>query len=952
MAEFIEFLSASALKELQTANAELIKMVSNVDAVGQKMKLINTPSGSDKGLKGLTVEYEKQEKAINNVKTKLVELSAVEKEELRVKRQLETVQAKITTANSQNTIALNTQKTVLRSLNGAYAELSEKVKRASDNYQNIIVRGRTAEQTQKQYNRELRTASNEFSTLQAKVLQADKAVGKWNRTGERSIGFARNLLGAFGVVGGVTLFAAIVRDVFNLTKEFDSLNRALALVTGTTGVFDQAQAFIQKTAQDFGVSLAILTKQYTQFYVAAKDKLSSQQIQDIFRSITKAGAAMGLSVQQQERAFLALNQMMSKGTIQAEELRGQLGEALPGALGIMAKAVGVNEAQLGKMMKAGELLAADVLPRFAIQLEKTYGIETLENIDSLVASQGKLTVAWEMYVASLQQGQGVTSRVLKAISDSFANILLAMQRIDEVGFLRTLAGDQTKAERIANGLNSIEEGFKNSNKTALEFYREERKRVEEIVDVYRKRDAQLVALDNVSRTNRYKAELETNRESLNVNIRIQNALTDKLNAEIKIREKLIETHVELNSAKQKGVSQDVLKNVAASKSNEILRQEITLMQVVTKAKKEDTESKKKNKKELKERQELLIGSVEWLEKEIAALEALKRQTATTNEEVQKFDETLQILINTLDMLLNGPKKPKVEDDTVTISDFDLSEAGLEEWYKSQQQKFGELGDAWQQGFIDFANQAQEAFALIEQASNARYEREYDRLERSRDIEILFAGQSATARAEIERQYDEKRRVIQQKQAKDNRSLAIFNTTIATAQAVVSALPNIPLSVVIGLMGAAKIALIASQQIPQFYKGTDNAPEGWAYTQERGAEIITDKNNKIKSFGNSGGSEMTYLNKGDKVKTASETMAFNQGLNNILTSNNISGAKVVFNGLSKSDFDNGISSLKSTIQNKEGITMIRDKRGERIFKQKQGQRIEVINNRLNVRGYDI
>jgi hypothetical protein len=72
----------------------------------------------------------------------------------------------------------------------------------------------------------------------------------------------------------------------------------------------------------------------------------------------------------------------------------------------------------------------------------------------------------------------------------------------------------------------------------------------------------------------------------------------------------------------------------------------------------------------------------------------------------------------------------------------------------------------------------------------------------------------------------------------------------------------------------------------------------------------------------------------------------------LTSNNISGAKVVFNGLSKSDFDNGISSLKSTIQNKEGITMIRDKRGERIFKQKQGQRIEVINNRLNVRGYDI
>jgi tape measure domain-containing protein len=38
-----------------------------------------------------------------------------------------------------------------------------------------------------------------------------------------------------------------------------------------------------------------------------------------------------------KKELLALNQMMSKGTIQAEELRGQLGEALPGAFGIMAK---------------------------------------------------------------------------------------------------------------------------------------------------------------------------------------------------------------------------------------------------------------------------------------------------------------------------------------------------------------------------------------------------------------------------------------------------------------------------------------------------------------------------------------------------------------------------------------------------------------------------------------
>lgn len=65
----------------------------------------------------------------------------------------------------------------------------------------------------------------------------------------------------------------------------------------------------------------------------------------------------------------------------------------------------------------------------------------------------------------------------------------------------------------------------------------------------------------------------------------------------------------------------------------------------------------------------------------------------------------------------------------------------------------------------------------------------------------------------------------------------------------------------------------------FWTGTDNAPEGLAWTQEKGAEIITDKDGKIKSFGSDGGAQLTYLQKGDKVKTASETAnifrAFNE-----------------------------------------------------------------------------
>lgn len=66
----------------------------------------------------------------------------------------------------------------------------------------------------------------------------------------------------------------------------------------------------------------------------------------------------------------------------------------------------------------------------------------------------------------------------------------------------------------------------------------------------------------------------------------------------------------------------------------------------------------------------------------------------------------------------------------------------------------------------------------------------------------------------------------------------------------------------------------------FWKGTEYAPEGLAWTQEKGAEIITDKKGNIKSLGSDSGSQLTYLEKGDKVKNASETTKFLNSFENL------------------------------------------------------------------------
>lgn len=75
------------------------------------------------------------------------------------------------------------------------------------------------------------------------------------------------------------------------------------------------------------------------------------------------------------------------------------------------------------------------------------------------------------------------------------------------------------------------------------------------------------------------------------------------------------------------------------------------------------------------------------------------------------------------------------------------------------------------------------------------------------------------------QYEEKLNNIKRKQAQSNKDAAIFQATISTAQAVVNALgsaPFTPLNIAtaaaIGAAGAAQIAAIASQPLPQFAEG--------------------------------------------------------------------------------------------------------------------------------------
>ena len=151
----------------------------------------------------------------------------------------------------------------------------------------------------------------------------------------------------------------------------ERLNRAFTTLTGSAAAAAQEQRFIAQEAQRLGIALGDAQDAYLKLAAAARGTaLEGEQARRIFSAVAGAASTLGLSSSETAGALLAISQMMSKGTVQAEELRGQLGERIPGAFQIAARAMGITTSKLSEMLDQGQVLADDFLPKFADQLAR------------------------------------------------------------------------------------------------------------------------------------------------------------------------------------------------------------------------------------------------------------------------------------------------------------------------------------------------------------------------------------------------------------------------------------------------------------------------------------------------------------------------------------------------------------------------------------------------------
>jgi tape measure domain-containing protein len=187
--------------------------------------------------------------------------------------------------------------------------------------------------------------------------------------------------------------------------------------TGDAAIAADAFAFVSEESDRLGLSIQTTANGFSGFAASAlRAGLTLQQTKDIFRGVSEASVSMRLPAEQTALVFKALEQIAGKGTVSMEELRGQLGDALPGAFEIAAKAMGKSTAEFSKMVANGEVLAGDFLPRFGEAIRKELGGSVEEAAQGAQAAFNRLGNAFFSLQTRLASS-GLLDVVVKAVND-------------------------------------------------------------------------------------------------------------------------------------------------------------------------------------------------------------------------------------------------------------------------------------------------------------------------------------------------------------------------------------------------------------------------------------------------------------------------------------------------------------------------------------------------------
>ena len=279
----------------------------------------------------------------------------------------------------------------------------------------------------------------ELRGVTGQLTLADKAAGLF----KGSMGqFAAGNLIAMGVSALASKVMELGSSFVTVNVQAESLRRGLNAVYQSTDVASAQFDLLRNIATQAGVAVGDISPAFLKYAAATKAaNIPLAQANEMFSALVLAGTTLGLSSEKVSLSLDAMGQMASKGVVSMEELRQQLGDSLPGAFSVMARGLGITEAQLGKLVESGNLLARDAIPAM------TRGLQ------GLAGTSDGLQPTWERL-------KGAFTQIAQGMGDAGVTAVLT-------GALKLLGGTAAAA---ALGMSVLVEALFTTGRAVVAFY--------------------------------------------------------------------------------------------------------------------------------------------------------------------------------------------------------------------------------------------------------------------------------------------------------------------------------------------------------------------------------------------------------------------------------------------------------------------------------------------------
>nr|DAH57104.1 MAG TPA: tail tape measure [Caudoviricetes sp.] len=317
-------------------------------------------------------------------------------------------------------------------------------------------------------NRQLTRSLAEASRVAAATVSVRPnttgSVARAAATGAAFGGFGLGRLGTAGLAligGGYGLGALNRRNQEVVSAQLQSQ----AVVQQSGGTVEQGQAsfqYLRSEANRIGFNYLDASADYNKLISGLTGSgISLQQSQKVFSGFAELARVNKLDKVTQNRLFRALSQVAGKGKLQAEELTGQIAEALPGGTALFAQAY--------QAQKGGNLTGQAAITKLMADMKKglvTSDILTFAGAQASLRAQPSLAAAGQASQAEQQRYQNAVSDLAvvasnAGVEEGFARIFRTLNAglSESNGLVESLARGFNDATKFADDLLLFPQSF-------------------------------------------------------------------------------------------------------------------------------------------------------------------------------------------------------------------------------------------------------------------------------------------------------------------------------------------------------------------------------------------------------------------------------------------------------------------------------------------------------------